>query len=520
MKKRRRGYRWVIAILILAAAGAGYWRYVNTRAPVYEMAKITRGIIASKVIVTGRVRSADSVSLAFEKGGKIKNTFVKIGDKVVPGQSLVVLDSSELAANLLQAEANVETQTAKLDELKQGTRPEEIQVKIAELKKAEQDLTNNYGSVLDILNDAYTKADDAVRTKTDPLFINGDSDSPQLVFSVNDAQAQIDVINARKLAGAELRAWKTELSSISSTSTPVSFEALLVSGGKHLYAVRDLLSHAIDAVNKSSGVSAADVSTYRTNIGLGRANASLAVSAISSQQQAIATQTVVVERVRNELALLRAGSTLESIAAQDAQVKQAEASAASIRAQITKSTLYAPIAGIITRQDAKIGEIAALNNTLVTIMAEQNLEIEANVPEVDVGRITVGKAVAITLDAFPGETFSGKVSYIDPAETIIDGVVNFKVTVLFDQPNVKFRSGLTANLEIESVKKEGVLIAPEYAIVEGDRGVFVRVLKADGSTEDIPVTLGVRSGGFVELTSGVFENQKVINVGLKSAATK
>lgn len=520
MKKSKKQYRWIIVVVVLLVVGGGYWRYAYTRPPRYETVKIVRGVIASTVTVTGRVKSAESVDLAFEKGGKIKNAFVKIGDKVAPGQALAVLDASELAANLLQAEANVETQTAKLEELKRGTRPEEIRVKAAELRRVEQDLANYYGSVADIVNDAYVKADDAVRTKTDPLFVNGDSESPRLSFSVTDMQAEIDVLNARRAATLALRTWRNELASISSSSTNVIFDSMLVSASQHLYVVRDLLSHAIDAVNKASGVSAADVNTYKTNIGLGRTNVSAAVSAVTAQQQAIAAQTVVVERVRNELALSEAGASAESITAQDAQVKQAEANVAGIRAQITKSTLYAPIAGIVTKQDAKAGEIAVPNTTLITLMAERNLEIEAQVPEVDVGRIAVGKSVTIALDAFPGETFRGKVSYIDPAETIIDGVVNFKVTVTFDVGEEKFRSGLTANLEIESMKKEGVLIAPEFAIVEGDKGVFVRVPNTDGTTRDEPVTLGIRSNGFVEIMSGVVENEAVVNVGLKTGVAQ
>ncbi len=519
-RTKRRSYWFPVILAILALGGGGFWYYRITRPPVYQLTAVTKSDISSIVTVTGRIKPADSVDLAFEKGGKIKDVFVKIGDKVTAGQSLAYLDTSELAANLLQAQANVEAQAAKLDELKQGTRPEEIQVKIAELKKAEQDLTNNYASVLDVLNDAYTKADDAVRTKADTIFWNGDSDSPQLVFAVTDTQVQIDVVNSRKASGVELRAWRKELSSVSATSSQADLDLLLQSGNQHMYVVRDYLSHALDAVNKSSGVAPADAATYKANIGLGRANVSTAVSAVSAQQQAIAAQRVIVERVRNELALLQAGSTAESIAAQDAQVKQAQANVVSIQAQIAKGTLYAPIAGIVTKQDAKAGEIAAPNAVLITIMGEQNLEIEANVPEVDVGRIAIGKSVAITLDAFPGEKFSGTVSYIDPAETVIDGVVNFKVTIRFSEANAKFRSGLTANLEIESVKKAGVLVLPESAVIENDKGAFVRTVQLDGTTIDTQVTLGIRNNGFVEVVSGVYENQDVVNVGLRANATK
>jgi RND family efflux transporter MFP subunit len=483
----------------------------------YEMVTVTRGNIAEEVSVTGRVKSAESVNLAFEKGGKIKNVSVQVGDRVSPGQALVHLDAAEVNAQLLQAEASVDTQVAKLNELKRGARIEEIQVKETELRKAEQDLTNAYGSVLNIANDAFSKADDAVRSKTDQVFLNDDTDSPQLTFLVSDAQAQIDTVALRRLATSELNAWKSELRTTSGTSS-VALDILLIQSQKHLALIRDFLIRTLDTVDKAIGVSASTIDTYKTNIGTGRANVSTAISNITTQEQTISTQKVVIERITNELSLIKAGSAFEVIAGQEAQVKQVEANVAAIRAQVSKMILYAPIGGVVTKQDAKQGEIASINTILISIIGDQSLEIEANIPEIDVGRIAIGNPVLIKLDAFPGEVFNGKVKYIDPAENVVDGVVNFKVTIAFETIEKKIRSGLTANLEIESRKKEGVLLLPEFAIVENDEGTFVRTLLLDGvTTEDVFVVRGIRdNNGFVEIEQGVTEGEQVVNIGLKA----
>ncbi len=517
MKKSKRKYVWLSILLVILSIGGFFWMRANSK-PIYEKATVTRGDITENVSVTGRVKSSESVTLAFEKGGKVANVNVKIGDKVSAGQQLARLDSTDLSAQLLQAEANVDMQRAKLEELKSGTRPEQISVKRAELQKAEQDLTNLYSSVHDVINDAYVKADDAVRSKADQLFTNADTEVLQLAISVSDSQVQVDAINLRRQSSVHLADWKRELASFSSSTTRTELDSMLKGSEAHLSVIRNFLARAFDVVDKSVGISQTSISTFKSNIGIGRANVSLAISAITGQEQAISAQLTTVERVNNELALLEAGSTPQSISAQDAQVKQAEASVSSINAQITKTFLYSPISGIVTKQDVKTGEIAVPNIALVSVMAEASLEIEANIPEVDVGRIAVGNVVSITLDAFPGETFAGKVSYIDPAETIIDGVVNFKITILFNEMNAKFRSGLTANLEIESAKKMGVLILPEFAVVENDNGKFVRRLNVDGTTTDIPVKIGIRSSdGFVEIKDGVVEGASFINVGLKTS---
>ncbi|MFA6364881.1 MAG: efflux RND transporter periplasmic adaptor subunit [Candidatus Paceibacterota bacterium] len=514
---RKQKKNFLIWIIISVLCVGAVFFFTTKKKTQYEMVTVIRGDIVEEVSVTGRVKSADSVSLAFEKGGKVKNVSVQVGDRVSPGQALVHLDTAEVDAQLLQAHASVDAQVAKLNELKRGTRVEEVQVKETELKKAEQDLSNAYGSVLDTANDAFSKADDAVRSKTDQIFLNDDTDSPQLTFFVSDAQAQIDTIDLRRLATAELGVWKNQLRIASGTST-VSLDTLLIQSQKHLALIRDFLVRTLDTVDKAIGVSASTIDTYKTNIGIGRANVSTAISNLTTQEQTISTQKVVIERIMNELALINAGSTSEVIAGQEAQVKQAEANVAAIQAQASKMILYAPIGGIITKQDAKQGEIASINTILISIMGNQSLEIEANVPEIDVGRIAIGNPVLIKLDAFPGEIFNGKVKYIDPAENVVDGVVNFKVTIVFDAADKRIRSGLTANLEIESRKKEGVLLLPEFAIVENDKGTFVRVLSSDGiTTEDVVVVRGIRgNNGFVEIEQGITEGEQVINIGLKA----
>jgi HlyD family secretion protein len=514
-KRRKKIGFFVIGVLAIALGTVlGFIFNPATQIP-QETFVVKRGAIAQEVVVTGRVKAAENVELAFERGGKIKNVNVKIGDVVSSGQALAYLDTSELQAQLLQIEASVEAQKAKLEELKVGNRPEEIQIKESELKKAEQDLKNLYGSINDVVNDAYIKADDAVRSKTDAIFLNDDSKNPELSFFVNDTQAQIDATTLRKIVGNELIIWKEEINTTQFSDIADS-ESILTKSETHVSVVRDFLSRSLDAVNSSTNISQTTIDSYKTNLGVARTNINLASSAITNQKQAISTQNVVVERINNELLLARAGSTPQMILSQEAQVKQVEANSALIRAQIAKATLISPIKGIVTKQDAKEGEIVAPNISLVSVISDKNLEIEANIPEVDIGSVIVGNEVRITLDAFPNEKFIGRVSYIDPAETVKDGVVNFKVTILFDQSDEKIRSGFTANLTIETKRKENVLVIPQFAVIENDFGSFVKKFENEKITE-IPVVLGVRdNGGSVEVVSGLSQGDVIVNVGLKN----
>jgi multidrug efflux pump subunit AcrA (membrane-fusion protein) len=145
--------------------------------------------------------------------------------------------------------------------------------------------------------------------------------------------------------------------------------------------------------------------------------------------------------------------------------------------------------------------------------SEGRLEIEANVPEVDIGKVAAGNIVRITIDAFPNETFTGKVRYIDPAETVVDGVTNFKIKVDFDTVDKRLKSGLTANLTIETLKKDNVVILPLYAISENASGTFVQKREGD-KTILVPVTIGLRGyDGKVEILSGVQAGEVVLGGG-------
>jgi len=80
------------------------------------------------------------------------------------------------------------------------------------------------------------------------------------------------------------------------------------------------------------------------------------------------------------------------------------------------------------------------------------------------------------------------------------------------------KSGLTANLAIQSKKKNGVLVLPQYALLEKDNGTFVR-RKTATATEEVRVIVGIRdSQGMTEIISGVSEGDEVLNLAVKSGS--
>lgn len=516
-KNRRIALTGGLAVILIVAGSALARRNGTADATI----TVTRGSISQTVSVTGRIKPVQDVQLAFQNSGRIARVYAGVGARVVNGQLLTSLDNAELAAQLRDAQATVLAQQAKLRNIESGGRAEEIAIKASELRRAQQDLENAYANVYDVLQDAYTKTDSAMRIQLLSLFDNHGTEATPLfvlTFSCQCNQQSLTATTARTAAEVGLNRWKQELEGLIGNGSPEAYVTAIHNAREYLQSAKDTLA-AIGVLldDPTISLSSATVQAYRTTTNTGRASVVAAATAVNTQDQLIETNKLTVERTTNELALTKTGSTLEEIAAQRAAVMSAQAQADRIQAQINKGIIRSPIAGIVTKQDAKVGQTATANQALVAVISDQALEIEVNVPEVDIGKISLGNRVVVTVDALPGEQLSAHVAFIDPAETIIDGVVNFKVQMLLEKPDSRLKSGLTVGLDIEAQHKDGVLLLPQFAIVENDHGTFVKKREGSSSTE-VPVRLGIRSqDGNVEILSGVSEGDEVENIGIKKS---
>ncbi len=463
--------------------------------------EVKKGTISQEVNVTGKTVPNSDVSLGFERSGKITKVNVSVGNKVSANQALASIDSSELYAQLLQAQAELESEQAQYNEIKNGARVEEIAVYETELNNAETNL-------LEKINDAYTKADDAIHNDIDIIFSNAKTANPKINIVITDPQLKTDLENMRLATESNLNDWKN-------LSTSLSITKKLEKTSIYLSQIKIFLDKLAIAVNNTTN------ETYKANVSLARTKVNSASQNLSSAESSFSLAT-------KNLNLKKSGSTTEGLASAEAQVKRAEASIKLIQSQLGKTVLYSPIAGTVTKIDAKKGEIAQAGSPLINIISDSSLEIEAYVPEVDVAKISLLNPVNITFDALGEENFTGKVIYIEPAETAIDGVTNFKIKVGLEKTEPRLKSGLTANLTILTITKENVLVVPQFAVIENDKGTFVKkykqtvALDAKVSTEDknleeVEIKTGIYSdNGMVEVISGLSEGDAVANIGLKT----
>lgn len=499
-------------VVVLAVVVGLYFYFRDSKNTAENSFIVTKGEVISEVSVTGKVVPAKSIDLAFEKIGRISKVNVKVGSQVSEGFVLMQLENSDLVAQITQAEASVKIQDAKLNELKKGTRDEEIKVKEAELKKSQQDLSNYYKSIKDLLDDAYAKADDAVRTKTDDLFLNDDTMTPQLSFSVSKSQSEVDVVALRIRMTNELNTWRSELQGLSTDLPPEELTRKLTLGQNHLSVIREYLAKALDATDAAVAVSASTISSYKTNIYTGRTNVNTVSSNLNSQEQTIESQKITVQKIKDELALKLAGSTPEQITTQEAQLDEAKASVHYYKSQFSKTLLQSPFAGAVTKKNAEIGDIVSISAPVVSLIGSGKFEIEVNVAESDISKVKAGSKARVTLDAYgKGIIFDAEVVQIDLSETIIEGVATYKTKFRFLNDDERILSGLTADIDILSDRKDSVLYVPTRNITTKNGKQFVLKFSENDLIAEVEVTTGLRgSDGRTEIISGLNVGDRIV----------
>ena len=466
----------VIGVIILLLLIVGGHFIFSSKTPTYQFISVTNGSITQSVSLTGNTTPFQSVALAFGSSGIVSNVNSALGKDVQKGQVLAELDMSSLLAQLHNAQAGLT-----LAEQKSSASKENVANVTAEqnaiVAAAHQNVYSNFAAFLS--GTAYTSSPAPTVSGS---YTGADDGSYIVTIYASNAS------NGASLSYSGLESGTTAMT----TNTDSSL------GTRGLF-IR--FPQSIPSTNYINTVWTVAVPNTRSDVYAG---------ALQNYQTALQTRDTAIA---NAQANVGSGDT-SSVA--DAQIAQAQASVDSANAAITNAQITAPITGTITQFDAKVGELASPATPLISIISNGGYEVDAGVSETDIGKITLGDTVSMTLDAFPNETFTGSVFYIAPSETNVQGVISYQIKISFDKNDPRLKSGLTANIDIQTKHKDNVLILPQYAILQNDQGTFVETLSNKKVVQN-PVVLGIADQkGNVEVVSGVTLGEQVLNIGLKA----
>jgi HlyD family secretion protein len=218
-------------------------------------------------------------------------------------------------------------------------------------------------------------------------------------------------------------------------------------------------------------------------------------------------------------------SAAAQVASGDAVIRQARSAVETAQVNLSKTIIESPIAGVVISRSVDVGQTVSASvsaPTLFVIAADlSKMQVDASIDEADVGRVKQGQPVSFQVDAFPDETFTGKVLQVRLNPTVDSNVVTY--TTIVDAPNagLKLKPGMTATLSIVVTRHHDVLRVPAAALKfkpgtdvlarYGARGTTLPAGKANtvwisnGTTiAPVPVTIGISDGVQTEIVSAPF----------------
>lgn len=456
------------------------------------------GTIIQEVSATGRVKAAQSVDLSFDRGGRITNLPVKNGSPVVVGQILAQIESAELIAQRQGYLANILASEQRLEQIiatKKNTKPSnsETALQLSKSLKVAIDAMTDYTDIQYAYFDSYTgEANEIANTK-------------EQILKTIYGQTKLGRVGSWYFLPL-VTGLKGEVGSIESSNL-VNYDSLITRVKEALTQTKNGLELLNAKLSGTAGATEGDKSLINTNISL-----------IISEQ---ASLNIEDKNLTNE--------DFEIKIAQS-QIDQAKANLALIDAQISKNTLRAPFSGIVTNVYIEKGEIAT-GGPILSMISSGKYEIEVNVSEAEIARVKLGNTAVISLDAYDSdEKFQARVSKIDPSATIENGVATYRVVLQFENQDERILPGLTADIDIQTNKKENILFVPSRDIISKDDNKFVEIsidaekdqaqfanFKLVSETKEeiryeIEVEVGLRgSDGRIEIISGLKEGDKIVS---------
>ncbi|MBD1938192.1 efflux RND transporter periplasmic adaptor subunit [Microcoleus sp. FACHB-68] len=469
-----KGKGWAIGLIAAALLGTGGTAFVALRnaAPKVDISELTVPVESKNLTVrigaSGAVQPVQRVNLSPKTQGRLAELYVEQGDRVEAGKVVARMESGEIEAQLMQAQARLSSAKARLQQRQTGSRPEEIVQAQARLNQAQ--------ASLDQLR-AGSRSEDVAEAEA----------------GVTRAQAQVEEAQSRlNLASSNVRR-NRELADVGAIA-------------------RKDLDQFLDEERR------AQANLEQVRAGVAEANRRLEKLQNGTRPEEIEQAEAAVAEAQSSLEQLQNGTRPEEIAAANADVTEAEGQVRFYEVQLEDTKVRAPFAGIITQRYAIEGafvtpatsasDASSATSTSIVALA-RDLEVLAKVPEADIGQIKVGQTVEIVADAYPDRVFKGRVHLIAPEAVKERDVTLFQARVSIDAGKDQLQSGMNVDIKFVGDKLSNALVVPTVAIVtnKGETGVLIPDEKNQPKFQS--VTVGSTIGNQIQVLDGVKAGDRV-----------
>jgi HlyD family secretion protein len=230
--------------------------------------------------------------------------------------------------------------------------------------------------------------------------------------------------------------------------------------------VQKLFADFNSPVKEGQVIAQIDPVVFQANVNqaegdLANAKAALELAKISMTR----TQALVAKQNSAQSDLDQATATLHQA---EANVKIKEGALQKAQADLDHCTIRSPVDGIVISRTVDVGQTVAASLSAPILFTIANdltrMQIDANVAEADVGGVAVDQDVDFTVDAFPAQTFHGKVTQVRNAPITVQNVVTYDTVIGVGNPELKLKPGMTANVSIVAAHRDDVLKIPNAAL--------------------------------------------------------
>ncbi len=488
----------------------------------------------------GDVKSRATLTIVPRASGRIEKMNVDVGSKVRVGDVIAELDKDTGTLTLRQNEASLAGARARLTTLTNGARQENVDIADANARAARSrtdSLTNATRS------ENVAQADVTLDNARQRLAAMQSGRAEQIAAAdaaVSAAQARLDALakgtTADRIRAAEIlveQARKAHAATFANRDGQCSFpgnpacpqgkaatvqaEAMIRQAEAQLAILKQgpteaqlvELGAALEATRRQAEIvrrpaNPLDVASAESSVRAAEA------AAAGSRRPVLAGD---IDAARAQADAAQAGADLaakpytpEDIAAQQALVNLAQTAVDLTRAQLKDLTITSPVDGVVSERLLVVGAVASPATSIISIVSPE-LEVTVPVEETQLSKVKIGQTAQISVPAFPGKPFTGKVTSIAPTVDARSRTAQVKV---LPEPEAfgKLLPGMFAQVSLVLESKTGILAIPRSAILPGSEPAVMAVI--NGAVKRVPVKMGFTSKDLIEITDGLKEGDQVV----------
>lgn len=433
----------------------------------------------SKVSADGIVESVSQVDLKSQMSAPLSIVNVSVGDTVYVGQTIAVLQNADIRAQLDQAKAG-------------------LQLAEGQYAGSGISLDSARKSALETIRSSYLTADEIVNIQLEQFLYRSSGGNPQLSELVTDQQLSASIRTLFLDSKGSFSSWKKSLDTLTINSDEAKVLEVITLSQANLQKLSMLLDDISAGISDAiRGLPASDtynaVNVWQAVVTAARASTNVSMKGLTGAQAALSGAQV----------------TYESPA--EAQISSARAAVKGLEAQLAKTVITSPITGKIAALPLRVGELAQPGQLIATVVGGGGLQVKAYASPEDLLKIKAGAKALIQ------NTILATVASVAPSVNQVNKKIEVKISV--DNPDASgLVIGQSVSLSIESslqasstISKNNNYILPiqNVKIVPGAAYVFT----VDDSSKIVknPVILGKIQGDFVEITSGITSEMKIVS---------